>query len=353
MIQIHVGTALSDANDADIPTGMRIPEMLPRYVAHFRQVTGVKKGVFELQPNDPFVELARYPDQFGLNRHNRWLRTVEFDEEMGDFLDQRTAKLGVHQPLIGDTLSSNYFTKYKALEEVRRAMDFANGIEADYFVFHLAQIDKWDWERSDQIAKSIKIFKELAIYYRSHSYKFVPCIELLQYPKFPATGGELSYLLNECQKLLSETQIALNISHLWRSRHLMLATDHWEEPNVSFIQHLEFTLAQCWRDIHLFQLGGCWESETHAVPGLHPQQNPYQDPMKLHETSGVYHESGEIDLNRTLDLLLEYTVDKGRDLNLILQIHDRDIGQVSEAARLIREDLLARVEKRLRSGFGR
>jgi hypothetical protein len=130
----------------------------------------------------------------------------------------------------------------------------------------------------------------------------------------------------------------------------MLATGHWEDPAISFIQHLEYTLAQCWDQIHVFQLGGCWESETHSVPGLHPQQNPYDHPMKLHESPGVYHESGEIDLNRTLDLLLEYSIDKGRDLNLILEIHDRDIGQIVEAARRIREDLLARVEEHRHRG---
>lgn len=346
MFEIYVGIALSDANRADLPFGIKIPESLPRYVAHFRKVTGFSETFFELQPNDPFVIPARYPDQFRINRDNCWLQAVEFNEEVRDFIEDESNRLGVHQPLAGDMLSSNYFTKYNALEETRRAMDFASGINADYFVFHLAQRDKWDWNRTDQIGKGLKILKELATYYRSHGYKFVPCIELLEYPKFPATGGELSMIINECHKMLSETRIALNVSHLWRSRNLMIQTGYWEDPEISFIQHLEYTLAQCWQDIHLFQLGGCWESETHAIPGLHPQQNPHDYPMKLRETPGVYEESGEIDLNQTLELLLQYTVDKGRDLNLILEIHDRDIGLISEAARRIRSDLLARVEER-------
>ena len=131
----------------------------------------------------------------------------------------------------------------------------------------------------------------------------------------------------------------------------MIQTGYWEDRTISFIHHLEYTLAQCWQNIHLFQLGGCWESETHAIPGLHPQQHPHHDPLKLRETPGVYEESGEIDLNQTLELLLQYTVDKGRDLNLILEIHDRDIGQICQAARLIREDLLARVEERRLRGL--
>lgn len=348
MPRIHVGIALSDANRADIPTGLRMPTSLPQYAARFCQATGAETAFLELQPNDRFVEPARYPDQFRLNRDNRWLNAVEFNREVRDFIESGGARLGLHQPLHGDMLSSNYFGKYSAIEEARRAMDFASGLHAEYVVFHLAQVDKWDWARADQLDKGIKIFKELATYYRSHSYTFVPCIELLEYPKFPATGGELCHVFNECHKFLSETRIALNLSHLWRSRNLMLHTGHWEDSAISFTQHLEYTLAQCWQDIHLFQLGGCWESETHAVPGLHPQQNPHDYPMKLRESPGVYHESGEIDLNSTLDLLLEYTIDKGRDLNLVLEIHDRDIGQIAEAARQIRAELLARVDERSR-----
>lgn len=344
--EIHVGIALSDANRADIPAGLRVPGDLPAYTAHFTRSIGVERAFFELQPAERFAVPARFPDQFRINRGSAWLNAVEFDETVRALIDRQVHRFGVHQPLTGDVLSSNFFGKYSALEEIRRAMDFAAGIGAEYFVIHLAQLDKWDWKRADQIRKGLKIFHELATYYRSHSYEFVPCIELLEYPKFPATGGELAHVFNECHKMLAETRIALNLGHLWRSRNLMLVTGHWDMPEVSFVEHLEYTLGQLWPQIHLFQLGGCWESETHAVPGLHPQQNPFDHPLKLRESPGVYHESGEIDLNRTLDLLLDYTIEKGRDLNLVLEIHDRDIGQITEAARLIREDLLDRVETR-------
>lgn len=329
-----------------MPAGLRIPDNLVDYAERYREETDEPQVFFELQPVDRFAEPARYPDQFRLNRDNRWLNAVEFNRAVQEFVDNGNHRLGVHQPLSGDVLSSSYFGKYSALEEARRAMDFATGIGAEYFTMHLAQVDKWDWKRSDQIEKGLKIFKELATYYRSHGYEFIPCIEVLEYPKFPATGGELCYVINECTKMLAETQIALNVSHLWRSRNLMIETGHWDAPDISFCQHLEYTLAQCWDQIHVFQLGGCWESETHCVPGLHPQQDPRHDPMKLRESSGIYHESGEMDLNRTLDLILEYTIDKGRDLNLVLEIHERDIGQIVSAARQIRDDLMERARER-------
>ena len=64
------------------------------------------------------------------------------------------------------------------------------------------------------------------------------------------------------------------------------------------------------------------------------------------ETAGVYHECGEMDLNRTFDLLIEYTVARDRDLNLVLEIHDRDLGQVIAAAGAIRAELLERAARR-------
>ncbi len=342
MASLNLGIALSDANHADRPTGLRIPDSLPLYAQRLAEATG--SGPFiELQPAEPFSVPARYPDQFRLNRDNCWLNAVEFNDEVQAFIDGQAARLGVHQPQKGDPLASNFFGKYGALEEIRRAMDFAAGVRADYFVFNLAKLDKWEWSRSDQMHKALKVYKEIAAYYRSYGYEYVPCIETLEYPKFPSTGGETLHLLNECRKILGNTAIALNISHLWRSRNLMMATGNWDDATVSFIDHLEYTLSRLWEDLYVVHLGGCWESETHAIPGLHPQASPFDHPLKLRETSGVYAESGEIDLNQTLDLLLEFTIGKGRDLNLVIEIHDRDVGQVMEAVRQISDDLHDRI----------
>ncbi|HBY93623.1 MAG: hypothetical protein M5U01_02855 [Ardenticatenaceae bacterium] len=347
MAELRVGVAVSDANRADRPHSLRVPEDLPTYARRYREVLGSNEVVLELQPEERFVVPVGFPDEFRPRPANRWMRVAERSRDFHHLLTTSRTYLGVHMPVGGiDTLSSNFFGKYSALEEARRAMDLADRVGAEYFVVHLAQRDKWEWARSDQIAKALKIYKELAAYYSFHKYTFVPCIEVLEYPKFPATGGELIYIYNECRRILPETRIAFNLSHLWRSRNLMLTTGVWGKPDVSFIDHLEYSLSQLWQDIHVFQLGGCWETETHCVPGLHPQQNPFQHPMKLHESVGVYDESGEVNLNATLDLLLDYTIEYGRDLNLILEIHDRNLDQILEAARIIRSDLADRLEER-------
>ena len=349
MAEIFVGVALSDANQADLPGGLRMPESLPHYAARLQPALADDARaplLLELQPVERFSEPARYPDRFRLNRDNRWLNAVEFNREVRGFVEGGQHRLGLHQPPGLDLLSSNFFTKYQALSELRRAMDFANGIGAEYFVFNLTQRPKWEWDREDQGEKALKGFKELATYYYTHGYSFVPCIEIMEYPLLPATGGELVQLMNELQKVLAGTSIAFNLSHLWRSRNLLLNMGRWADPAIGFVEHLDYTLSHVWEDVHCFQLGGCWESETHAVPGLHPQQSPLRDPLKLRESAGVYHECGEMDLNRTFDLLIEYTVARGRDLNLVLEIHDRDLGQVAAAARAIREDLVERAARR-------
>ncbi len=342
MIEINVGIALSDMHLADLPAGLRVPEDLATYAREYRAAMGIEEVFFELQPEDRFARPARYPDQFQHRLANRWMRALRTGREFRHFLLHERPRIGVHMPTVAkDPLSSNFFGKHTALEEIKRAMDFAHQIGADYFVVHLATRDKWTWERSDQIAKGLKIFKEIAVHYSVKGYQFTPVIEVLPYPRFPAHGGELSYIFNQAHHILSKVRIAFNISHLWQSWRRMSAIGLWD-PEVSFIQHLDYSLSQVWDKVHVFQLGGCWESETHAIPGLHPQQNPFEHLLKLRESPGVYAESGEIDLNNVLRLLVEYTVARGRPLNLVLDIRDRDIMQVLEATCHIRKDLLDR-----------
>ena len=65
--------------------------------------------------------------------------------------------------------------------------------------------------------------------------------------------------------------------------------------------------------------------------------------------SNTYAEAREIDLNRVLDLLLNYSVGRGRDLNLVLQIFDRDFDQVIEGARLMGMELNDRAPRMTQS----
>jgi hypothetical protein len=286
---------------------------------------------------------AAFPHEFVERQTNRWRRAFRANPRLRATFKAERARLGVHQPIAArDVLSSNFFLKYGALAETQQALDFAHYVNADYFVFHLAMQDRWDWDRRDQMDKALKMFKMFAAYYHARGYRFTPCVENLEYPKFPATGGEACALLVKCRDIWPATQLALDISHLWGTRQRMMALGLWEDPRVSFNEALCYTLDQTWEDVHVFHLGGCWESETHAVPGLHPHQDPFHYPLKLREPASIYAENNELDLNLTLDLLLQYSVGKGRDLNLVLEIFDRDIDQVCEAARVLRAELEAR-----------
>ncbi len=349
MDTITVGCALSDVNRADLPNGLRVPERLTEYVRRFQKLVGTDDFSFELQPEDHWSVPAVFPDQFVDRKTNRWWRAFRQNEQLAELFQKARAPIGVHQPVQGrDILSSNFFSKYEAIAETKQAMSFCDFIGADYFAFHLSTMDRWGWDRRDQIEKALKLFKVFAAFYHASHFSFVPCIQLLEFPRFPAIGGEASALLRRCRDIWPETQIAFDISHLWGSRRRMMAANLWDTryaKHPSFVDALDYGLEQTWQDTYVYHLGGCWESETHAVPGLHPQQNPFYFPLKLRESPSVYAENGELDLNRTLDLLLNYTVRRGRPLRLMLQIFDRDIAQVLEATRQIRTELLARAEK--------
>ena len=342
MAEIIVGCALSDVNRADLPRNLRVPERLGDYIDLYQARLESPYVLLELQPEDLWTVPATFPDQFIPRKNNRWWRTAQAPDLLAR-LRAPNMLIGVHQPILNrDALSSNFFHKYEAIEATKQAMEFAEYIDADYFVFHLAQVDKWGWNRQDQMEKAIKIFNVFATYYTAREMSFTPLIETLEFPKFPATGAEAFLMLRECRKALRNTKLALNIAHLWSSRNLMLKTGNWSDERVSFEASLEYALDTLAGDIHVYDLSGGWESETHAVPGLHPQQDPFRYPMKLRESASVYAESGELDLNRVLELMVTSTVRRDKDLNVVLQIFDRDIEQVLEAARLLRHDLVAR-----------
>lgn len=343
MAEILVGCALSDVNRADLPRNLRVPERLGDYIELYHSRVSSPYTLLELQPEDLWTVPATFPDQFIPRKNNRWWRTVQSQPELLVKLRAPNMRVGVHQPIQNrDALSSNFFAKYEAIEATKQAMEFAEYIDADYFVFHLAHVDKWNWERQDQMEKAIKIFNVFATYYTAREMSFIPVIETLEFPKFPATGAEAFLMLKECRKALRNTKLAFNLAHLWNSRNRMVVTGNWPDERVSFEASLEYALDSLADDIHVYHLSGAWESETHAVPGLHPQQDPFRYPMKLRESPSVYAESGEMDLNRVLELLITATTRRGNDLDVALQIFDRDIEQILEAARLLRHDLVAR-----------
>ncbi len=348
MAEVIIGCAVSDMNRADIPRGLRVPEKLVEYAQRFQARVGSQPITLELQPEDLWTIPATFPDQFVPRKTNRWWRAVQGQPRLLPILTGPPGHIGVHQPIQNrDALSSNFFKKYEAIEETKQAMDFAQYIGAEYFVFHLTQEDKWNWDRHDQMEKALKIFNVFATYYTSQGMSFIPVIETLEYPQFPATGSEAFDLLHQCRRVLPETQIAFDVTHLWSSRARMIECGVWPDERVSFEQSLDYALGALWKDIYVYHLGGGWESETHAVPGLHPQEDPFRFPLKLRESHGVYSECGEMDLNAALELMTNASIRRGRDLHLILEIFDRDIDQVLEAVRLIRHDLTARANQPL------
>src|SRR5574341_1265389 len=144
---VRVGCALSDVNRADLPNGLTVPGRLVDYARQF-QTRVAQDVLFELQPEDAWTTPTAFPDQFTARETNRWWHAWRADARLDALFKSANARVGIHQPLQSrDVLSSNYFQKYGAIEETKQAMLFANAIGADYFVFHLAMTDRWEWDR--------------------------------------------------------------------------------------------------------------------------------------------------------------------------------------------------------------
>ena len=249
--------------------------------------------------------------------------------------------LGIHAPnIMIDVLDDSYgqFKKDQSLASICQAMEYANTIGADYFVYHLVQRDLWvdpQIRRDVLIPESLRVYAWLSEYYRVHNFHFVPCIEVLEYPKFPATPFEIKQILRACKMILPQTMLAFDVSHLWRGRSLICETQRSGFENVrmkTFIQVLCDSLNSLERgDVYLFHLGGCWGMRTHEIPGIQPEENPYETTYRLDCPDYLYDEFFEMNISRALDCIIDFCWVHDQPLRLILEIFDKEYPAVIKA----------------------
>jgi len=132
---------------------------------------------------------------------------------------------GMHQSIRDMDILSEDKKKMETIESTHQAMLCAQRLSADYFVFHLAQSrDYWDWSRSEQMAVAIKAFRGFADFYKESGFTFIPLLENLEFPKFPATYEEMTGIFTICREFLPNLKLCFDIPHLWHSRLLLLET---------------------------------------------------------------------------------------------------------------------------------
>lgn len=363
--RIKVGLALSDAGFYHRET-MRLPDDLPEFFHRYQDKFETEDLFFELQPEMPWLK-KRGDFSYVANEDNEWLK-------LGRAAAQRVKEgpyakiieavrrpgniLGVHQSIRDmDILSEDIHKKLETIESTQQAMLFAHLISADYFVFHLAQSkDYWDWNRSEQIAIALKAFQGWADFYKSSGFTFIPLVENLEFPKFPATPEEMISIFKTGKELLPNLKLCFDIPHLWRSRALLLENKTRFEhlvPNfrileASYSDYLDYALEHVFTteaglsegDIFLYHMGGCWKHLTHEIPGLRPGESPFLHKLKLDEPVYAYNPQVEMNLPKVVNHLLRYNMERRQGVLVVLEIYQRNYIEMLEAARLIYEDLV-------------
>lgn len=363
--RLKIGLALSDLGFYHRET-MKLPDDLARFFQLYRDKFGTEELFFELQPETPWLKgrdgLAHLP-----NQDNRWYKLGMAAEKVseeapyaGIIKAMRSPGniIGMHQSIREMDVLSEDQKKLETIESTHQAMLFAHRISADYFVFHLAQSrDYWDWPRSEQIAIAIKAFRGFANFYKDSGFKFIPLLENLEFPKFPATYEEIIGIFNICREFLPNLKLCFDIPHLWHSRLLLLENRHKFRHLIPDFHILEARFSDYFNytmnafadagilkaDLFLYHLGGCWQHLTHEIPGLRPGESPFTHKLRLDEPEFSYDPHQEMNMPRILNRLLRYHIENRQDIFIMLEIYQRDYIEMLEAARLIYEDLKNKV----------
>lgn len=353
--QIFVGPALSCVNKADAPFGRTIPESLRYYIHDLRLTLSSPDYLLELQPEKPWGEYDHMNNMF-IPQKNSWTE-IAANQDISYEIFEQPRILGVHAPNHKiDVLDISPLKKLHSIASIIEVMRWANSINADYFVFHLCQLDRWiddTYREFVFIPESIKVFSEFARVYREENFTFVPCIEILEFPKYPSTPTETKRILEQCQSILIETKLVFDMSHLWRSQALICETrkEGFEDVRFKrFRQVMEDTLNLLNPDdVYLWHLGGCWQTETHLVPGIYPDEDPFRAHYRLDGPPEIYNEGFEMNISGALDLVVDFCLKSGNPLRLVLEIFEKDFTIILKAIKEIKMALSRKV-KRMKKG---
>jgi len=350
---VFIGPALSCANLADEKLGMRIPRDLAGYIHSYRKNLSLPIFTGEFQPERRWVQDCG--NNFVPKGDNSWWYHYGTNKEFQYELHNNPLLIGVHTPIKGiDIFDSSYFDykKKQSIASIIESWEYANAIGAKWVTIHASQQDYWvaPHDRFNYIEEFLRIYNYLASVYRKRNFRFTPCIEILEYPKFPATPYETEDILNMCKTILPQTRIAFDVSHLWRSRGIICDVRPPGFQNVyeiSFIEELKDTLDRLGpNDAYIFHLGGCWGINTHGVPGICPDENPFEAMYRLDHPDCFYDENYEMNISRVLELIIDYCWKYNQPLILILEIFEREYSIIIKSIWEMRNAIINKIRRR-------
>jgi len=335
----HIGPALCDLACGD--TFDRIPENLtsyyfPKYVEHLSCGDFRQPFVFaELQP-----ETQWYDNNFNYNHSNPWLKLRE-----EGIASNSNFQLGVHLPIsylrMGD---SNDYEKEKIRKNIRAAVDFGNSINAVYFVFHLTQNGI---ANNETTYKNVKEYlRETIEYLGQTDSKAYFLLENLEFPKYPATPEEMRWWYDRITEMSRQfnikTGIMLDVAHLWKTRgdlygmfNAGVKLPQWivDEKEILMQPYhdlLNYTLKNKLNGVPViaYHFGGCFENETHLIPGVKVNEEPNLTNVTVHR---FYDESRELHLKNALKYIIQYYLERTCELDENLDLKFRPLYITTES----------------------
>jgi len=166
---------------------------------------------------------------------------------LGEFFSQ-LSYLSVHAPTRGRNIASlEEGHRAWSVGETKKAMDFAQRINANSFIIHAGRVDNWEDFQPDLRVRNeetfYRSFKELAEHYAKKRPGFNILVENLEAPHLSATSSEHERAYNLCSKILAEAmeehgvgfsssgiKMLVDFSHYWNS-HITLK----ENPSKGFV----------------------------------------------------------------------------------------------------------------------
>jgi hypothetical protein len=348
---IFIGLALSCVNNVD--GDFSVPWFIPDRMHIQRRELSTPWFMQEWQPERLWAD---YKNGQFVGRNNRWWQTLTHNWRIRHELANQPHILGIHSPIQMIDVLDDSWNKFKCRQSIAcicEAMEYANATGGDYFVYHLDTVDIWPVDhnvRRDRISKSLKIYARIMEYYQRRGFRFVPCIEVLEYPKYPASPFEIFQILKTCKIIMPRTQLVLDLAHLWRSRFLICKTESVEFNNIrfrSFTQELWDILGNLGpSDVYLFHLGGCFDTKTHEIPGIFPWQDAYNTVFRLDCPDELYYEEREMNVSRALDAVIEFCWRCCQPIRMILEIHGKDFDVMIKSLQEVNWALHNKVRRR-------
>lgn len=266
-------------------------------------------------------------------------------ENFPDMIGQRPL-LGVHQPLKArNTISPTTEVAEQSMADTLLAMDMAQHIGANYYVYHLTSVDDWVNPRSQQLQQAYLALDRMAEHYNRNNHNYAMALEIpLEYPKHPASEQEIIEVIGQVLSSHPGTVLIFDVAHHWHNQRLVPAekfSSNYQKRLSDLLIKIEDTYPGA---ILGFHLGGSYintetdKHETHDIPG-HVPSRTLETPTDFEYGKPIEFTGEWMKVEEVLHALVTWSKHAKRELRLILEVNDINDRQRNLARTAIKEKL--------------